>query len=204
MTNTRDTFALTLHVFYELIGSHVGILCFHKVASRIVDGSTEAWANGQQTRSNTTDQILTGTSTHNGVVSAGNTRSVISGKHQNQLDEASRIDRKLALEPQHGNHITNTGTTGHKVGDRGHTVGGLLAAIIADRGHNASGTTNASLAIGITVVLWDLRRLHLFARFDQTSVLQLIKGLTNQCRKVLKTHWDTSTSLLQGSILGLS
>ena len=68
MPNSRHTDSLLLHLLHKIIWLEVSVTCILKVACSIINGTSKARPNGEETTDKTTDQIFAGSWCHNCVM----------------------------------------------------------------------------------------------------------------------------------------
>lgn len=204
MVGGHTELVLLPHSVNEVTGAQTLVEGLGELLSSTVKGTTETRTNGQKTRNESTDQILAGTGGDDGVHGTGHGRAVISGKHENHLQELASIGGKAAAEPKKRHDTTNANVLPEDIGD-GHTgVKELLTTVVGDSGDESSGLTDETELLGPGVVDRNLRGNRLGLRLDVALADLLVVDLLEHAGHVLKGLGNVDTSLPHGLVLSNS
>lgn len=166
-----------------------------------VKSTAETGTNGQQTRNQSADQVLTRTGGDDGVHGTRDSRTVVSSQHENHLKELACVARETAAEPQKRHDTTDTNVLLEDIRD-GHTsVQEFLATVIGDGGDEGSRLPDETQLLSPRVVNGDLGHNGLSGRLDSARADQVLVDLVQHLGHVLKGVWHVNTGLPHGLVL---
>ena len=91
--------------------------------------------DSQESRDERRDEVLSGPGADDGVVRARDGGPVVGGDHEAHLEEGTGVGREAALEPEEGEDAADAHLLLEDLRDGHARVDQLLAALVADRGH---------------------------------------------------------------------
>jgi len=142
VANTRDKDLLGMHLLNKVLRVHLAADSGREQASSIIESTTEAGANSQETRAERGHEILAGTGCDNGVMRTRHSGTVISGQHQRQLNETREMIRQALAEPQEAEDAADTHILADDSGDGNASILELFTALIGDGGDECSALTD--------------------------------------------------------------
>jgi hypothetical protein len=192
---------LLSHGVNKVTGAHALVEGLGKLLSSTVKSTTEARSDGQETSDQGADQILASTGSDDGVHSTRHGRTVVSGEHENHLQELGGIARQTATEPQKGHDTTNANILSENVGNGHSGVQELLATVVGDGGNEGSGLTDETQLLGPGVVDGDLGNLRFGLGLDDALLDLLIVHLLEELGKLFERVGNVDTGLSHGLVL---
>lgn len=167
-----------------------------------VKSTTETRTNGEQTGDKGADQVLAGTGGDNGVHGTRHGGTVVSGKHEDHLEELAGVVGQAAAEPQQRHDTTDSNVLFENVRDGHAGVEQLLATVVGDGGDEGSGLTDETKLLGPRVVHGDLGNSRLGPGGDGAVLDELLVDLAEGGGQVLEGLGDVDAGLLHSLVLG--
>jgi hypothetical protein len=203
VTDTGDELVSLTHAVDEVTRAQALVESAGELISGTIEGTTESRTNGQETRDESTDQVLASASGDNGVHGTRHGRTVVSSQHENHLEELGGVGRKAAAEPQQRHDTTDANILLENVGNRHAGVKKLLTTVIGDSGNESSGLSDEAKLLGPGVVERDLRNDGLGLGNDGAIGDELVVNLLQGGGEVLEGGGDVEASLLHLLVLHL-
>lgn len=208
VTNTGDELVRLAHAVDELSRAEVLVEGLGELLSGAVQGTTESRTNGQETRDQSADEILTSTSGDDGVHGTRHSRTVVGSEHENHLKELGGVVGESSAEPQKRHDTANANILLEDIGD-GHTgVEKLLTTVIGNGGDESSRLSDETKLLSPGVINGDLGNNRLGLGDDGLLRDELLVDLLEDSGHVLEGLGDVETSfahrlVLHGSSLEL-
>lgn len=189
------------HGVDEVTGRETLVVCAGELLSGAVKSTTETRTNGQETRNESRDEILAGTSGDDGVHGTGHSGTVVGSKHEDHLEELGSVVGKTAAEPKERHDTTDTDVVLEDVGNGHAGVEELLATVVGDGGDEGSGLTDKTELLGPGVVDGDLGNSGLRLGLDAALGDEVLVDLGEDGGEVLEGLGDVEASVTHGLVL---
>lgn len=203
VTNTGNELVRLAHAVDELTGAEALVKGLGELLGGTVKGTAETRTDGEETRDESADQVLTGTGGDDGVHGTRHGGAVVSGKHEDHLQELGGVWWEAAAEPQQRHDTTDTDIFPEHVRD-GHTsVEEFLATVIGNGGNEGSGLADETKLLGPRVIDGDLGHNGLGLGLDGALLDELLVHLPEESGHVLEGLGDVETGLPHALVLHL-
>lgn len=167
-----------------------------------VEGTTEAGADGEQTRDKGGDEVLASTGGDDGVHGAGDSGTVIGSEHEDHLEELGGVGGQTTTEPEQRHDTTDADVLLEDVGDGHAGVEQLLATVVRDGGDEGGGLSDETELLGPGVVEGDLGHDGLWLGLDGALLDELLVDGSEHIGEVLEGIGDVDAGLAHGLVLG--
>jgi hypothetical protein len=201
VTNTGNELVLLPHGVNEVTGRKALVVGAGELLSGAVKSTTEARANGQETRDEGRDQVLAGTGGDDGVHGTRHGGTVVGSKHEDHLEELGSVVGKTAAEPEERHDTTDTDVVLEDVGNGHAGIEELLSTVVGNGGDEGSRLTDETKLLGPGVVNGDLGNSRLLLGLDAALGNEILVDLCEDSRELLESLGNVEAGLTHGRVL---
>jgi hypothetical protein len=202
VSDSGDELVLLPHRVDEITGRQPLVESTGELSGGSVQSSSESLSDGQKSRDQRGDQVLSSTGGNDGVHSSGNSGTVISSQHKDHLQELARVRGKTTTEPKQRHDTSDSNVLFEDVRNRHSSVEKLLSTVVGDGGDEGGGFTDETEFLGPGVVDGDLRRGRLRLGDDSSLGDEVIVDSLESLGEVLEGLGNVETGFLHGGVLG--